>query len=147
MAKREQASANASKRATPLVTRASASTSKRRPVSQASPAQRAAKTPCLVTGSELVDQAHCWPRSLGGCDEPECTISLSRPVHRALDDGVFDVLPYLIAHRKIAELQHALEHANGDLIALVERLTGCRVTLTPKTELLTVEDLERKWAA
>jgi len=119
----------------------------RRPISQASPKQRAAKTACLVTGSDVVDAAHLWPRGMGGCDEPECVVSLARPVHRALDEGSFDVLPYLVAHGRIAEIQHAVGHANGDLIALVERLTGCKVTLTPKTELLSVEDIERKWAA
>jgi hypothetical protein len=127
----------------------SPSKQKRRPtpISKASTAQRAAKTPCLVTGVEIVDQAHLWPRGMGGCNEPECVVSLVRPVHRALDEGRFDVLPYLVAHGRIAEIQHAVGHANGDLIALVERLTGCKVTLTPKTELLSVEDIERKWAA
>lgn len=127
--------------------RRTASTSKRRPISPASTAQREAKTACLVTGSTQVDQAHLWPRGMGGCDDPDCTVSLCRPVHRALDDGQFDVLPYLIAHGRVAELQHALAHANGDLIALIERLTGCRVQLVPKTELLTLDDIERRAAA
>lgn len=122
------------------------SQTKRRPVSAASTAQRESKTACLVTGSTQVDQAHLWPRGMGGCDDALCTVSLCRPVHRALDDGTFDVLPYLVAHGRVAELQHALGHANGDLIALIERLTGCKVTLTPRTELLTLDDIERRAA-
>lgn len=91
--------------------------------------------------------AHLWPRGMGGCDEADCVVPLVRPVHRALDDGRFDVLPYLIAHGCVPELQHALGHANGDLVALIERVTGCRVVLVPRTELLTLEQIEGKWAA
>lgn len=120
---------------------------KRRPVSRASKEQREAKTPCLVTGSDVTDQAHLWPRGMGGCSDALCTVSLCRSVHQAFDAGEFDVLPYLIAHGRVAEIQHALEHANGDVVALVERLTGCRANLQPRTRLLTVEDIERRNAA
>lgn len=80
---------------------------------------------CIVTGAtEGIDSAHLWDRSLGGCDDPLCTVPLRRDVHEAYDRHEFDLLPHLIAHGRVAELQHALGHARGDLIGLLNRLTG-----------------------
>jgi hypothetical protein len=35
------------------------------------------------------------PRSLGGCDEPDCVVPLCRVHHRRYDRGQLDLLPYL----------------------------------------------------
>lgn len=106
----------------------------------ASPAQqkKANTQPCIVTQQEAiegatVDPAHLWPRGRGGCDDPLCTLPLRRDVHRAFDDGDFDLLPYLADHS--AEVLHALGHAledGGGLLALLHRLTGERYV--PKVE-------------
>jgi hypothetical protein len=70
-----------------------------------------------------VDPAHLVPRSLGGCDEPDCVVPLDRPCHRAYDRGELDLLPHL--SRTIApELAHAVLHVG--LLRLVRRLSGTR---------------------
>lgn len=102
-------------------------------ISPASPEQRAKKRAgaSIVSGAvEGLDPAHLCPRDLGGCDDPDCVVPLTRAEHRAFDEPDprtgkrLDLLPYLVANRCIVELQHALEHYNGDLIALLERVTG-----------------------
>jgi hypothetical protein len=89
---------------------------------------------CPVTGRDryeaTIDPAHLWPRSKGGCDHPLCVIGLERSVHTAFDDGDFDLLPYLRPsgdlRRFLPEILHALDHADGDLIGLLQRLTNQR---------------------
>jgi hypothetical protein len=61
------------------------------------------------------------PRSLGGCDEPDCVVPLDRRCHRAYDRGELDLLPYLEPCFR-AELAHALLHVG--LLRLLRRLTG-----------------------
>jgi hypothetical protein len=97
----------------------------RRPLSPASPAQRAKVRgqPCLVCAGRPVDPAHLVPRSLGGCDEPECVVPLCRLCHRAYDRGELDLLPHLEPGRR-EEVAHALSHLT--LIAAVQRLSGQR---------------------
>jgi hypothetical protein len=97
----------------------------RSPVSPASPAQRArvAGRACLVCGGRPVDPAHLVPRSLGGCDQPECVVPLDRRCHRAYDRGELDLLPHL-EPRYRAELAHGLAHIG--LVALLRRVTGAR---------------------
>jgi hypothetical protein len=63
------------------------------------------------------------PRSLGGCDEPDCVVPLCRPHHRAYDRGGLDLLPHLEPRHR-AELAHALEHL--PLIGVLRRVTGRR---------------------
>jgi hypothetical protein len=94
-------------------------------VSLASPAQRAkvAGRACLVCGGRPVDAAHLVPRSLGGCDEPECVVPLDRRCHRAYDRGELDLLPYL-EPRCRAELAHGLLHLG--LLGLLGRVSGTR---------------------
>lgn len=103
----------------------------------ASPAQRAkvADLPCIVTGAEkiegaVVDPAHLWPRSLGGCPDPLCVVPLRRDIHDLFEDGQFDLYPYLVKPRHTAawsaELVHALEHADWSLTRLLHELTGER---------------------
>ena len=105
--------------------------SRRQPISAASVAQRDKAQVCIVTGVRkdegwTIDAAHLCARARGGCDDPLCVVGLRREIHRAFDQGRFDLLPYLIAHRMTAELCHALEHYDGDLLGLLQRLTGER---------------------
>lgn len=97
-------------------------------ISPASPAQRAKirGRQSVVKGTGPVDPAHLWPRSLGGCDDPLCVVPLARSAHRPFDLGELDLLPALIKHGYIAEIAHAVEHANGALVQVLERLTGQR---------------------
>jgi HNH endonuclease len=62
----------------------------------ASPAQRrkVAGAPCVVCGKRTaIDPAHLVPRSMGGCDDPECVVALCRRHHRAYDGGFLDLRP------------------------------------------------------
>jgi cytochrome c553 len=94
-------------------------------IAPASEAQRAkaAGQRCLVCGGRPVDPAHLVPRSLGGCDEPDCVLALCRRCHRAYDRGELDLLPRL-EPRYRAELAHGLRHLG--LLALLKRVTGTR---------------------
>jgi hypothetical protein len=101
-------------------------------ISPASKEQRAKANsePCVVSGfvqgiTATVDPAHLVSRAQGGCDDPLCVVPLERVHHRLFDDGRLDLLPYLVKER-VPELQHALGHLNGDLISLLQRLTGRR---------------------
>jgi hypothetical protein len=98
---------------------------RRSAVSPASPAQRAkvAGQACIVCGGRPVDPAHLIPRSLGGCDEPDCVVPLDRRCHRAYDCGQLDLLPYL-EPRYRAELAHGLLHIG--LLGLLGRISGTR---------------------
>jgi hypothetical protein len=93
--------------------------------SPASEAQRAkvAGRACLVCGKRPVDPAHLVPRSLGGCDEPDCCVPLDRSCHRAYDRGELDLLPHLEPRFRV-ELAHALGHL--PLLGLLRRVTGRR---------------------
>lgn len=98
---------------------------RRSAISPASEAQRAkvAGRACLVCGRRPVDPAHLVPRSLGGCDEPECVIPLCRRCHRAYDRGALDLLSHLEPGYR-TELAHALGHLS--LLTLLRRVTGQR---------------------
>jgi hypothetical protein len=98
---------------------------RRSAVSLASPAQRArvAGRACIVCGGRPVDPAHLIPRSLGGCDEPDCVVPLDRRCHRAYDRGQLDLLPHL-EPRYRAELAHGLLHLG--LLGLLGRISGTR---------------------
>jgi hypothetical protein len=95
--------------------------------SPASPEQRAkvAGQSCVVCGERPVDPAHLVPRSLGGCDQPDCVVPLCRVHHRRYDRGQLDLLPYLEPCFR-AELQHGLGHLG--LLGLLRRVTGSRWT-------------------
>jgi hypothetical protein len=94
-------------------------------VSPASEAQRAKVTgqACLICGRRPVDPAHLVPRSLGGCNHPDCVVPLCRPCHRGYDRGQLDLLPHLEPRHR-AELAHALTHM--PLIGVLTRVTGVR---------------------
>ena len=92
----------------------------------ASPGQRAkvAGAPCVVCGKRTaIDPAHLVPRSMGGCDEPDCVVALCRRHHRAYDGGSLDVLPYLEPGHS-AEVCHAVAHLG--LVGALRRLSGSR---------------------
>lgn len=125
-----------------------------RSISSASTAQREVVrvTSCIVTGrvkasGYAIDPAHLWPRGKGGCDSDLCVVPLWRPVHRAYDDGRFDLLPYVVAHGLHAQMAHAMEHAGGDVVALINQVTSCRFEPVTGDHLVTVEELEERWAA
>jgi hypothetical protein len=63
------------------------------------------------------------PRSLGGCDDPDCCIPLCRAHHRLYDCGKLDLLAQL-EPRYRAELAHALAHLS--LLSLLRLVTGTR---------------------
>jgi hypothetical protein len=99
--------------------------------------------PCIVTGAEvlegsIVDPMHLCPRSMGGCDHPDCTVSGRRDIHDAFDNGDLDLLPYLVPARHpdayAREIVHALEHFDYSLTRLLHRLTGERHL--PESEIL-----------
>jgi hypothetical protein len=92
----------------------------------ASPAQRGKVRGrrCLVCGAgRAADPAHLMPRSLGGCDHPDCVVALCRAHHRAYDRGELDLLPYLEPDHR-AEAAHAVGHLG--LVGALRRLTGRR---------------------
>lgn len=92
----------------------------------ASTAQRAkvAGRCCLVCGSPTrIDPAHLIPRSLSGCDEPDCVVALCRSHHRAYDSGRLDLLPALEPGAR-RELAHAVGHVG--LLGTLRRVTGQR---------------------
>lgn len=101
---------------------------KRRPVSPASRAQRnkvQAEGKCRVCGIPdtvaTLDPAHVADRSIGGCDQPDCTIPLCRAVcHPAYDEHRLDLLPYATK----AEQAHAVSHLG--IAAAFKRITNDR---------------------
>jgi hypothetical protein len=98
---------------------------RRSAVSPASAAQRTkvAGRACIVCGGRPADPAHLIPRSLGGCDQPDCVVPLDRRCHRAYDRGQLDLLPHL-EPRYRAELAHGLLHLG--LLGLLGRISGTR---------------------
>jgi hypothetical protein len=84
----------------------------RSPSLRASDAQRdkVAGQACIACGiTTTVDPAHVIPRSLGGCDHPDCVVALCRLHHRAYDRGRLDLVPYL-EPRFRREAAHAVAH-------------------------------------
>jgi hypothetical protein len=93
----------------------------RRPMA-ASDAQRAkivgsACVVCLQTKG--LTPAHLAPRSLGGCDHPDCVVPLCWMHHRAYDTGRLELLPHL-EPRWRAEVAHAVAHLG--LLGALRRL-------------------------
>jgi hypothetical protein len=106
----------------------------------ASPAQRSkvAGEVCVGCGREgtedgsvVIDPAHLWPRSKGGCDDPDCVLGLCRVVgdgsgcHRLFDEGKLDLLERLTGKETFAtELAHPILAHGVGLVELVRRLSG-----------------------
>lgn len=76
---------------------------------------------CLRTTG--VTPAHLVPRSLGGCDHPDCVVPLCWLHHRAYDAGRLVLLPYL-EPRWRDEIAHAVLHLG--LIGAYRRLASFR---------------------
>ena len=76
---------------------------------------------CLQTKG--LTPAHLAPRSLGGCDHPDCVVPLCWMHHRAYDTGRLELLPHL-EPRWRAEVAHAVMHLG--LIGAVRRLAAGR---------------------
>ena len=111
-----------------------------RPISEASPAQRAKidRFPfCIACGVEesdwvVIDPAHLTDRAHGGCDHEDCVLGLCRNpftgvgCHRRYDEHELDLLVILTARlpAELRELQHMLEHLTP--VEMVERLAGER---------------------
>ena len=92
----------------------------------ASDAQRAkvrAQACFVCRAATRIDPAHVIPRSLGGCDEPDCVVALCRSCHRAYDRGELDLLVHLEPEQR-AELAHAVLHVG--LLGALRRITGRR---------------------
>jgi hypothetical protein len=96
----------------------------RTPSMTAADGQRAAVAgrPCIVCGAiHGIDAAHVIPRSMGGCSNELCCVSLCRPCHRAYDTGRLDLLPDLEPACR-AQLAHAVGHVG--LIGALRRISG-----------------------
>jgi hypothetical protein len=76
---------------------------------------------CLQTKG--ITPAHLAPRSLGGCDHPDCVVPLCWTHHRAYDTGRLELLPHLEPQCR-AEIAHAVSHLG--LIGTVRRLAPGR---------------------
>jgi len=68
-----------------------------------------------------ITPAHLTPRSLGGCDDPDCVVPLCWIHHRAYDTGRLELLAHLEPRWRV-ELAHAVLHLG--LIGALRRLSG-----------------------
>jgi hypothetical protein len=103
---------------------------RRRPISEASPEQRAAvaNRACVVCRVSPCDPAHLIPKGLcaDGDGDPLAVVPLCRGAdghHRAYDDGDLDLLPFLEPHFR-TELAFAVERFG--LISTLRRVTNER---------------------
>jgi hypothetical protein len=79
---------------------------------------------CVVCAqTKGITPAHLAPRSLGGCDHPDCVVPLCWAHHRAHDTGRLELLPHLEPEWR-AEVAHAVSHLG--LIGVVRRLAPGR---------------------
>jgi hypothetical protein len=83
---------------------------------------------CLQTKG--ITPAHLAPRSLGGCDEPDCVVPLCWMHHRAYDTGRLDLLAHLEPAWR-TEIAHAVSHLS--LIGALRRLSP-RPAISPPTD-------------
>jgi hypothetical protein len=101
---------------------------KRRPISPASPAQRAKvkDRPCVVCGAPATTPMHLWPRGKGGCDDPLCVLPACWLCHRLYDTKRIELLPHIVKRHR-AEIAHTQLHT--DPVSLLARLTASEVVL------------------
>jgi hypothetical protein len=79
---------------------------------------------CLVCATtSRIDPAHLIPRSLGGCDHPDCVVALCRLHHRAYDHGQLDLVAHLEPPFR-REAAHAVAHVG--LAGALRRISGQR---------------------
>jgi hypothetical protein len=102
-------------------------TTKRRPISPASPQQRLAVAgrSCLICGESPVDPCHLIPRGMleDGQEDARAVIGLCRTHHRDFDQGRLSVLEFLEPHQR-EELAFAVYRFG--LISTLERVTNQR---------------------
>lgn len=105
--------------------RGGARRSRSRPVSPASPAQRAKVKgkACIVCAGGPCHPAHLIDRSLGGNDDPRAVVPLCPSCHRLYDEGGLDLLGSL-EPRYREELAYAVELVG--LVATLRRVTNDR---------------------
>lgn len=98
---------------------------RRRPVSPASPGQRAKihGRACIVCAQGPCHPAHVIDRSLGGGDDPLAVVPLCPTHHREYDDGFLSLLEHLEPHHR-DELAHAVQ--TFGLLRTLERVTNQR---------------------
>jgi hypothetical protein len=117
---------------TPLKRTAMATATKRRPISEASPEQRAAVAikACVVCRESPTDPAHLLPRGLcpDGDGDPRAVVPLCRDHHREYDEGGLDLLPYLEPWHR-TELAFAVERFG--LLSTLRRVTNQREAARP----------------
>jgi hypothetical protein len=107
----------------------------------ASDAQRAkvAGMPCIACGVEateddsiVIDPAHLWPRSKGGCDHEDCVVPACRypfkggeGCHRLFDEGQLDLTERLADSEawQVEQAHPILVHGVSP-VELVRRLSG-----------------------
>lgn len=91
--------------------------------------------PCFFCGRSaeegvlVIDPAHLWPRSRGGCGDPLCVIPACRNqvgegCHQLLDAGEIDALPALLSRGYRAEIAHAFVEHEPPVSDFLKRLTG-----------------------
>ena len=79
---------------------------------------------CVVCAqTKGVTPAHLAPRSMGGCDEPDCVVPLCWMHYRGYDTGRLELLPYLEPDWR-DEVAHAVMHLG--LMGAVRRLAPGR---------------------
>jgi hypothetical protein len=79
---------------------------------------------CVVCRqTKSITPAHLTPRSLGGCDHPDCVVPLCWMHHPAYDTGQLELLPYLEPQSRV-EVAHAVLHLG--LIGALRRLAPAR---------------------
>jgi hypothetical protein len=108
---------------------------RRQPLSKASPAQRdkvAAMTRCSACPNVApfvpIDPAHLAAKGYrGGCDDPDCVVALCRFCHGSFDRRQLDLSTVVSGPAFVPELQHMLAHYDGDWVAMGERLSGLKV--------------------
>jgi hypothetical protein len=99
---------------------------RRKPVSPASPEQRAkvkVEASCVVCGSDHVHPAHLIDRSLGGDDDPRAVVALCPAHHREYDDDFLSLVEYLEPYYR-EEVAYAVMTVG--IVRALERLTNQR---------------------
>jgi hypothetical protein len=98
--------------------------SKRRGAASAAQREKIAGAACIVClQTRGLTPGHLAPRSMGGCDDPDCVVPMCWMHHRAYDTGRLDLLAHL-EPRWRAEIAHAVAHLG--LVSAYRRLTAGR---------------------
>lgn len=116
---------------------------RRQPLSKASPDQRAKvaeQARCIACPNVApfvpIDPAHLAAKGYrGGCDDPDCVVGLCRHCHDLFDNRHgLDLSTIVSGPAFVPELQHMLAHYDGDWVAMGERLSGKKVLVLEHDE-------------